>query len=382
MRFKNRLSYTLNRITTVLMQLNKSRMEMKMKLMHIILLMSLTIISSSCTDDDSTTPDVPDYTTTGVYIVNEGTFQSNNASLSFYSPEMDTVFNHVFAAANNGAELGDVAQNMVIRGDYGYVIVNNSDTIEVIRLSDNQRERQIVLPAGFSPRDLLILNDDKAYVTSLYTASVAVINPETGQLITTIPVGDNPEEMAFSNNKIYVANSGFGSGSTVSVIDTESDQVIGSVTVGDNPVNLEVDAMGDVLVLCWCAYNDWQDPDDDTPGQLMRINPVQDIVTDTLVVGGHPSDLALGPNDRGYFVSEQGVELFNTATFDILGSTLIEGAFYGIDVEVGSGQIYVADALDYVSNGEFSIYNAEGERVGGPYTVGVAPGAFAFVLEQ
>ena len=58
-------------------------------------------------------------------------------------------------------------------------------------------------------------------------------------------------EMAVANGKLFVANSGgWGTDKTVTVIDTKTLKVENTITVGDNPYDMDVDAQGNIIVLC------------------------------------------------------------------------------------------------------------------------------------
>ena len=127
----------------------------QIKMKRINLLMSAAIIMASifasCEKDDDLVGTVDDDDTTSVvdttadttatdttiddtvtelkvkkvYIINEGNFQSSDGSISYYDVENDTMYNGVYTAANN-VPLGDVVQSMHVKGDRGYICVNNS----------------------------------------------------------------------------------------------------------------------------------------------------------------------------------------------------------------------------------------------------------------
>jgi len=111
--------------------------------------------------------------TGGVFIVNEGNYRAGNGSLSFYSYDSSKIFNDLFQSIN-GRPLGDVPNSMAIRGNYAYIVVNNSGKIEVT----NQATLVSVatITGLISPRNISFINDYKAYVSSLYSDSVAIIN--------------------------------------------------------------------------------------------------------------------------------------------------------------------------------------------------------------
>lgn len=77
------------------------------------------------------------------YVLNEGNWGNNEASLSRVNLSTGDITNNIFGTAN-GRGLGDVAQDLVVYGTKAYVTVSFSNTIEVVNISDN-KSRQIQL---------------------------------------------------------------------------------------------------------------------------------------------------------------------------------------------------------------------------------------------
>ncbi|HGY55659.1 MAG TPA: YncE family protein [Caldithrix abyssi] len=343
----------------------------------VLFLMTLGCVKDPTgTEDSEKTPKL-----TGAFILNQGNFTAANASLSFYDPEADSLQNDIFKSINLRS-LGDVAQSMTIIDSLGYIVVNNSHKIEVISLNTWKSKATINLPAGSSPRYLVPAGDGTAFVTNLYTASVAVIDLQSNQIEQSITVGDNPEELAVVNGKAYVANSGFGWNNTVSVIDVATRKVVKTITVGDYPLSVRVDAENDVHVLCsgrWPAWNDTTDKG--TDGALFVIDSGSDAVVDSFVIKGHPTQLSLDGNKTGYFLNGQHVVKYSTETNEVTDPAFISGYFYGLEVDPLSKDIYLLDAKDYVQNGELFIYDAQGaQKIN--HTVGIIPGSVTFVYEN
>ena len=145
---------------------------------------------------------------TGVYVVDEGNFQHSNSTLSFYVPDSNKVYPDVFFAANSRS-LGDVGNDMVIYNNKGYIVVNNSNKIEVIS-TDNNKSLAAIADGDNSPYKLAIVSDTKGYITNLYKGTVTAFNPTTFVINKDgIAVGLNPQGIAVANGKVYVCNSGF-----------------------------------------------------------------------------------------------------------------------------------------------------------------------------
>ena len=71
----------------------------------------------------------------GVYIVNEGGFGYGNGSVSYYSPSDCTITLDLFKS-QNAKPLGDICQSLTFFNQKGYVVVNNSQKIEVGKQSE------------------------------------------------------------------------------------------------------------------------------------------------------------------------------------------------------------------------------------------------------
>ena len=77
------------------------------------------------------------------YVLNEGNWGANEASLSRVDMTTGNITNNVFGTAN-GRDLGDVAQDLMVYGTKAYVTVSFSNTVEVVSIIDNT-SRQIQL---------------------------------------------------------------------------------------------------------------------------------------------------------------------------------------------------------------------------------------------
>jgi YVTN family beta-propeller protein len=348
-----------------------------------LLLLSVVLIGFWGCESDPTSPPNDDdekVSLNGVYIINEGGFGKSNASLSFLDSDKDKIFNNIYKTAN-GEDLGDVAQSMTIIDTLGYIVVNNSNKIKVISLKTHKRKAVIDMPPGSSPRYLVKVSDEFAYVTNLFGNNVSIIKLSDNRINGSIPVGSNPEQIAVVSGKAYVANSGFGSGNTVSVIDVAANKVIHTLTVGDNPRFIKVSPQNEVQVLCSGGYGDFNDPNDDTDGGIYVIDPNSNTVVDSLIISGHPSGLALNSGTTGYFLNGGCVISYDTQKRTVINDTLIAGFFYGLAVDISNDQIYALDAKDFVQQGELLIYDAQGV-LKNSYDVGIIPGSVTFNYEN
>ena len=70
----------------------------------------------------------------GVYIMNSGKWQSNNATLDYYDFETKDLNTKVFSSVN-GRGLGDTANDIMVYGSKMYITVSESNTVEITDLN-------------------------------------------------------------------------------------------------------------------------------------------------------------------------------------------------------------------------------------------------------
>ena len=189
-------------------------------------------------------------------------------------------------------------------------------------------------------------------------------------------MGPNPEGIAIAAGKAFVANSGLGLGRTFSVIDLSTMRTTSTENIGDNPVAVRVTPQGMVYILCVGFYGDFGDPHDDTPAKIYVVEPLSEVVTDSIFIGGHAFTVAIGNDGVGYVPSTDSVLAIDTRSHRVLG-TFQRGSFYGVGVDEGSGDIYLSDAKNYIQPGTVYVYTANAQ-LRTQFDVGLIPGSFAF----
>lgn len=340
----------------------------------LILVLSTFLFFNGCKKTDPITGEIP--ALSGVYVLNEGNFGRNNSTLSYYVPDSDRVYLDVFSLVNR-VNLGDTGNDLAVSSDGKkvYIVVNNSDKIEVIESKTHRLIGTISIPRS-SPYKISLYRN-RGYVTNLYRNAVTVIDlVNFSILVDTIKVGNNPTGIIAFNDKIYVANSGFGNGKTISVIDPSINKVVKTITVGDGPDAFAYDLLGRLWVLCYGSYGDWQNPNDDTDGKLFAIDVRSDVVIDSVVIGGHPSRLII-VDDHAYTIKNGNVVKINLRTKE-KNENFIRGNFYSIGFDPLNKHLYCSDAKDYVQRGEVCVYDLSGKFIK-KFQVGIIPGSFAFV---
>ena len=242
-----------------------------------LLLLAVPALLSAC-EKDIDIPSAP--VIPGVmYVVNEGNYNSANAAVSRYDRAAGIVVRDQFAAANPDIALGDVAQSMTVVDGKGYVIVNNSNKIVVVRMSDFKQIDQIdSLNSTIKQPRYMAVRAGKGYVTEWlsFTAPGRVTeidlttNRPTG---VTFAVGVMPEGIIATPAGLIVANQ---RSNTLSVINLVAPTGVSGVRVPAGPRALGLDASGRAWLLCdgdlrYTAYPNI-DTVASTPGALVSFS--------------------------------------------------------------------------------------------------------------
>lgn len=138
-----------------------------------------------------------------VLICNEGGFQNGNASLSIYNKEENSLTNNLYYFINNSS-IGDILQSITHINHELFLVVNNSQKIIVI--DDKSYKYKTEINGLTSPRYLLPINNNQAYVSDLYANKIYIIDINSKTVVNEINVSGWCEDMCLHNGKAYVVN--------------------------------------------------------------------------------------------------------------------------------------------------------------------------------
>lgn len=317
----------------------------------------------------------------GLFITNEGNFQYGNASLSFYDPLEKSVENELFYRAN-AMKLGDVAQSMTIRDGIGWIVVNNSHVIFAIDIETGKEIGRITNLT--SPRYIHFLSNEKAYVTQIWDNRIFIVNPSTFEITGYIPVPRMTMEQGSTEQMVqygkYVFVNCWSYQNRILKIDTETDSVVDELVVGIQPTSLVLDKNNKIWSVTDGGYEG--SPYGYEAPSLYRIDAETFAIEKEFrfKFGDAPSEVQLnGTKDKIYWINDDIWEMDVTA--DVLPSNPFLDSrgtiYYGLTIDPASGDVYVADAIDYQQQGMILRYSSEGDELDKFY-VGIIPGAFCW----
>lgn len=297
-------------------------------------------------------------------------------------------------------------------GNKAYVI-NRLGQDNVLVLGGNDLSSPVIQFStgnGSNPQDIVVVSDQKAYVSLYGRNHVLIVNPSTGDSIGAVSLSgfadaDGFPEMsnlAQYGNRLFVACqrldqvNGFGPAdfSVIAVIDMATDTledmdavvsgVQGIVMAGKNPTS--ADQLGEKWV--FTMVNTFGDL---TDGGVEVVNLAslqsEGIGVGEAVIGGNVNTLSLVSKTVGYVVYSDANFVNYVRPFDVSSSSVsenlsgISGGFVS-DLGVYANRLYVLDQGSFTdpSSGGVKVFNVNTQaQIAGPIQVGLPPSSIAFL---
>ena len=366
----------------------------------------IILSSTSCREESIIFPPEPNHVTDpaekfseieGCYLLNEGNMGSNKSTLDRCDYSTGIYTRNIYGEANPDVpkELGDVGNDLKIYGSRLYAVINCSNKIEVMDAKTTRRIGQIEIPNC----RFIQFHGKYAYVTSYagpveirpdYSQKgyVAKVDTATLQVVDKCIVGYQPDELAITGGKIYVANSGGymvpNYENTLSVIDLDSFVEEKRVEVALNLFRVRPDSKGRLWVSSRGDYYD-------NHSKLYCFNPKTEQIEKEFDVPVSAMDIV---GDSIYIVSTSWSyqTMDNNVTNAIIDTRLMEKVCdnfitdgteksikipYGVKVNPLTKEVFVTDAGNYVNPGWLMCYSPEGIQKWKVRT-GDIPAHFAF----
>ncbi len=341
-----------------------------------------TSFFSSCSDDENVADSLAGKYAQGYLIINEGVFGDNNASVAHIS--LDGVVTQQIFQTVTGDSLGDNLQSISILGDEAYLMVSNSNKIEVVDRGTFERKATIFDTTNFkfaNPRYMATIGNGKAYVSTWgnfgsISPKILVLDTQTEQIITTIEASAGAEYVVFDDktNKVFIANT---FGTTISVYSTSNNTLESTIDVSPNsPKDMVLDKNGNLWVTA--------SPFGSSTGALYKINTSTNAIETTIPLNAGSErvgqQLAInGQKDVLYYNFSSGIyELPISATVQAT-TPLIQNNAYGISVEPSNGDIWVGIANFQATTGnEVLRYDSSG-NLKNTFTASAGPNEVIFL---
>ncbi len=318
--------------------------------------------------DDNNTDITRDH---GVFIVNEGNYMWSNASVSYFNFADGKYYEDIFDEVNN-RPLGDVAQSMTVLNGKAYIVVNNSNKIEIVDLGTFTSSA--VITGLTSPRYFLPVTATKAYVSDLYSNSISVVDLNSNTKTGSIPCKGSTEEMLVNENDVIVTNTRTDK---IYIINLNTDSVVDSIQVGFASNSLSLDKNGKLWVFCA------GDATQSIKASLCRVNISNRQVEQSFTLSGALDiwdKMRMNASKDTIYYMDNGIYQMPVIAATLPSAPLIQkgsSIFHGLEVNPNDSHIFVADAVDYIQKGRVYYYNSSGTLIG-TINTGIIPVDFYF----
>ena len=351
------------------------------------ILIFITLLFVACTDDPEVNPDslssddsnenTSGPFSSGIFVINEGNFGSDDGSISFIDSE-GLVQNSIFSKNNALRPLGDVVQSMFVHDTTAFILVNNSNKIEVVNIDEMTLLHTI---SGVSLPRYMIGDGDYGYISEWVSFSdpgrISVLDLDTYEILDTINVGFGAEALTIREGKLYVSNN---FENTLSIMSLSTREITQTFSVGPSPAAMIIDKNDDLWIVCSGGYN--ADFSFANNGALVRLDTNDEVIQE-ISLGMNVSSKLITSVDSSVLYFYSGTTVYSYTVGDDSYAKFIENnsaiSFYGIGVSP-DGDMYIGDSKGFQSRGSVYVYDEAGQMKE-EFEVGRGPNGFVFTSE-
>ncbi|WP_027476805.1 beta-propeller fold lactonase family protein [Curvibacter gracilis] len=155
---------------------------------------------------------------------------------------------------------------------------------------------------------------DRIYVAQPTGRYIAVVDPGTSQVLTTIAVSGSPANLALnaSGTRLYVANASSGAGDSVLVLDTQTYATIATVPVTSGPSDLSFNPQGTRLYVTHPQFN-----------TVSVVDTTTNTLVTSLSMGFSPTALVVSRDGSKVYVSDYTYASASVAVIDATTNTVV-----------------------------------------------------------
>lgn len=323
---------------------------MKNALARLIIFIS---IFYACKPPARETDPLPDLLQSGMFVVNEGNFQSGNGGVSFYDSANNIVTQDIFFLKNN-RPAGDVCQHLTYFQNQFYLVVNNSGKIEIL---DKDFVSTKIITGLTSPRYIAFASNTKGYITDLHAKGVSILNTSTQTIEKKITINHWTEELLNYKDTFYVTSP---ESRYLYLIDSKAESLKDSINIGYGSASIAIDNNNFLWVLCNGNQSLSILP------SIVCINPHNREIVRTINAASYSvfaSKINFNKINNCMYWIEQDVYKINTADLTSSKELIVNGAgktFYGLAIKSSNGDIVVSDAGDFSQRSTIYTYTKTG----------------------
>ena len=321
----------------------------------------------------------------GIFILNEGNFTTNNGSISYLSRTSNLVVTNIFVQANpNLAVAGGTGQG---GGVVGYTEVNGKGLILVDNFTAGQDRAEIVETSTFvsratlkspdieNPRQVIQAGPNKAYISCWDVSGsgsafykdpgyIAVVDLNTSTVSKKIPAVKGVERMVVAGTEAFVGSNAYSGDKTLLIIDLNTDAEKQRIDFGATPEPIALDANGKLWIR---AGKD-----------MVQIDPQTRLVAKRLTFSAAPGAVTIGADKRAFYYTLGGKAYsFSIDATTATGSVVVPRSFSALGIDPQTKRIYGSVIPSYAQAGYVLRYESTGVLIDS-VKAEIAPSGFYF----
>ncbi len=325
------------------------------------------LFTTACKDDEIIDNIVPKGAYEGGILVGvEGGLNKNQAEVSYLSSDLSTLSENIFAANNAQQPLGDVLQTIAFKDDKAFLVVNNSNKVEVV---DRYTFKKTATFQAEQARGIAFAGN-YVYVSSndfFSKYEVNVYNASTFAPVKKLSFDRYAEKIVNVGDQIVVQTDGstyemtppyneIPTGHTITTINSATNTVDKTITLTDNGV---ISGMVSGNGFAYVMSSDAQDT------YIYEVNPKAGTFTSSKVAGVTAGNLRFYGNSL-YFIGSDG-NVYSKGTSagatptKLFKHTKTSGLYvYGFDII--DDRVYISD-VNFNGPSKIYIYSMQGNLV-------------------
>ncbi|MGG5208470.1 YncE family protein [Chryseobacterium sp. MIQD13] len=328
------------------------------KFLHLLLAFTLLLGIVSCSSDNNDEQEI--FYGNGFLIANEGTFGKPEGDVTFVSADLNLKQDNVFALNNGGAKLGDVLQMIAFNGENAYLLLNNSNKIQIVNRYNFKANGEITAELN-TPRYMAFANNN-IYVTNdkyLGDKFVSIYKASDRSFIKKISFTDAAERIVEAGNNIFVQNASFGYGNKISYINTSTNDVQSTITLPSGNINKIISSNQNVYAIAAGTSDSY----------IYQISSTGSITKTTTLTGiANATNLEIA-NGKFYFTSGKKVYGMDMSAATVPASPLFTVAngvddyspLYGFSVI--NDKIFTSDSNGFTQGSKIVVYSTSGSVI-------------------
>ena len=315
------------------------------------------LFNISCSNDDDVAPEM-DYTN-GFLLSNEGNYGTPNADVTFVSSDLNLKHDNIFSG-NNGSNLGDVLQMISFSGDNAYLLLNNSNKIQIVNRHNFKRTGEITAQLN-SPRFMAFANNNIYVTNDKYGGDkfVNIYKASDLSFVKKINFTDNVERVVEAGNNIFVQNASFGFGNKITYITTSNNEIQNTITLPSGNINKMI--VNNETVYAIAAGT--------TDSYIYQISNTGSITnTYTLTGIADATNLEI---EKGKFYFTSGLKVY---AMDMTSTTVPSAPLFTVansidpysnlfGFSVVNDKIFTSDANGFTQDSKISVYSTAGSLI-------------------